>query len=88
MKYKVGDTVAFDVPIEARGKAQGARSGRQRFTIGLITALLEESESYQIAALVGKAYIIREAEISGRADIPPVLGSGTVGVQHRAGSYY
>jgi hypothetical protein len=69
MKYQVGDTVAFNVPISPNAGPRGARADRQRFNVGLIKAVLEEQQAYQIAALVGKAYLVREAEINGRAEI-------------------
>ncbi len=69
MKYRVGDTVAFSIPTGSEGRAKGTRPGRDRFNVGLIRELLEEKEAYQIAALIGKAYIVPESAISGRAEL-------------------
>jgi hypothetical protein len=79
MKYQIGDTVAFDVPIGTEGKAPGAKPGRQRFHIGLIRAVLETHQAYQIASLVGKAYLVSEAQISGRTQMDQGVLTGNWG---------
>jgi hypothetical protein len=69
MKYQPGDTVAFTVPISKQASGHGTKRHQERFNIGVIKAVLDQQKAYQISALLGKAYLIREAQISGIASI-------------------
>jgi hypothetical protein len=68
MKYEVGDTVSFDVPIATPPNESGKRR-QQRFQLGRICALLEEQAAYRIVALSGSAYCVLEDDIGGKAGI-------------------
>jgi hypothetical protein len=69
MNYQIGDEVAFDIPIGTEGKLHWAEPEQQRFGLGVIKAVLEQEQSYQITALMGRTYTVREGAISGRAKI-------------------
>jgi hypothetical protein len=69
MNYQIGDEVAFDIPIGTEGKQHWAEPEQQRFGLGVIKAVLEQEQSYQITALMGRTYTVREGAISGRARI-------------------
>jgi hypothetical protein len=68
MKYEVGDTVSFDVPIAAQLN-QSTKRRQQRFQLGKISARLDEQEAYRIVALSGQVYYVLEDDIGGKAGI-------------------
>ena len=70
MKYQPGDTVAFNVPPSPQDDKSGlhgkGRSPSKRFDIGVIRALREEQNAYQITGLNGRDYTISEGNVTAK----------------------